>query len=141
MEGPCTPPPTHHPEMKLSAGYSLAGFPFRHSSEPGGAAFPLQIWDTGGQERFRSMVSTFYKGSDGCVLAFDVTDPESFEALGIWRDDVLAKINPMEQSYPMVVLGNKIDLEDRKVLFIHSFIQPTECNDCVPDAVLGLIQC
>ncbi|CAH7199261.1 Rab7b [Phodopus roborovskii] len=74
----------------------------------------LQIWDTGGQERFRSMVSTFYKGSDGCILAFDVTDPESFEALGIWRDDVLAKIIPMEQSYPMVVLGNKIDLEDRK---------------------------
>ncbi|OBS72271.1 hypothetical protein A6R68_13154, partial [Neotoma lepida] len=62
----------------------------------------LQIWDTGGQERFRSMVSTFYKGSDGCILAFDVTDPESFEALGIWRDDVLAKIIPMEQSYPMV---------------------------------------
>lgn len=61
------------------------------------------------------MVSTFYKGSDGCILAFDVTDPESFEALGIWRDDVLAKIIPMEQSYPMVVLGNKIDLEDRKV--------------------------
>ncbi|XP_036019822.1 ras-related protein Rab-7b isoform X2 [Mus musculus] len=75
----------------------------------------LQIWDTGGQERFRSMVSTFYKGSDGCILAFDVTDPESFEALDIWRDDVLAKIIPMEQSYPMVVLGNKIDLEDRKV--------------------------
>lgn len=87
-----------------------------------GIALPLQIWDTGGQERFRSVVSTFYKGSDGCILAFDVTDPESFEALGIWRDDVLAKIIPMEQSYPMVVLGNKIDLEDRKVLFIHLFI-------------------
>ncbi|XP_004641189.1 ras-related protein Rab-7b [Octodon degus] len=75
----------------------------------------LQIWDTGGQERFRSMVSTFYKGSDGCILAFDVTDLESFEALDVWRGDVLAKIIPMEQSYPMVVLGNKIDLEDRKV--------------------------
>ncbi|KFO19626.1 Ras-related protein Rab-7b [Fukomys damarensis] len=74
----------------------------------------LQIWDTGGQERFRSMVSTFYKGSDGCILAFDVTDLESFEALAVWRDDVLAKIIPVEQSYPMVVLGNKIDLEDRK---------------------------
>uniref|UniRef100_H0W7Y1 RAB7B, member RAS onco family n=1 Tax=Cavia porcellus TaxID=10141 RepID=H0W7Y1_CAVPO len=71
----------------------------------------LQIWDTGGQERFRSMVSTFYKGSDGCILAFDVTDLESFEALDVWRGDILAK---MEQSYPMVVLGNKIDLEDRK---------------------------
>ncbi|KAJ8796173.1 hypothetical protein J1605_018115 [Eschrichtius robustus] len=75
----------------------------------------LQIWDTGGQERFRSMVSTFYKGSDGCVLAFDVTDVETFEALETWRGDVLAKTIPMEQSYPMVVLGNKIDLADRQV--------------------------
>ncbi|ELK03307.1 Ras-related protein Rab-7b [Pteropus alecto] len=75
----------------------------------------LQIWDTGGQERFRSMVSTFYKGSDGCILAFDVTDLESFEALNTWRGDVLAKIIPVEQSYPMVVLGNKIDLADRQV--------------------------
>ncbi|XP_057395551.1 ras-related protein Rab-7b isoform X4 [Balaenoptera acutorostrata] len=74
----------------------------------------LQIWDTGGQERFRSMVSTFYKGSDGCVLAFDVTDVETFEALETWRGDVLAKTIPMEQSYPMVVLGNKIDLADRQ---------------------------
>ncbi|XP_036090321.1 ras-related protein Rab-7b isoform X1 [Rousettus aegyptiacus] len=74
-----------------------------------------QIWDTGGQERFRSMVSTFYKGSDGCILAFDVTDLESFEALNTWQGDVLAKIIPVEQSYPMVVLGNKIDLADRQV--------------------------
>ncbi|XP_060034721.1 ras-related protein Rab-7b isoform X3 [Erinaceus europaeus] len=73
-----------------------------------------QIWDTGGQERFRSMVSTFYKGSDGCILAFDVTDLESFEALDTWRGDVLAKTIPMEQSYPIVVLGNKIDLADRQ---------------------------
>ncbi|XP_058396189.1 ras-related protein Rab-7b isoform X1 [Diceros bicornis minor] len=81
----------------------------------GAAALRFQIWDTGGQERFRSMVSTFYKGSDGCILAFDVTDLESFEALDTWRGDVLAKTIPMEQSYPMVVLGNKIDLADRQV--------------------------
>lgn len=66
-------------------------------------------------------MSTFYKGSDGCLLAFDVTDLESFEALDIWRGDVLAKIIPVEQPYPMVVLGNKIDLDDRKVPFLHSF--------------------
>ncbi|XP_074384296.1 ras-related protein Rab-7b isoform X2 [Zonotrichia albicollis] len=75
----------------------------------------LQIWDTGGQERFRSMVSTFYKGSDGCMLAFDVTDRESFEALDNWRDDFLEKVIPREQDFPMVVLGNKIDLSDRQV--------------------------
>uniref|UniRef100_A0A663FB47 Ras-related protein Rab-7b n=1 Tax=Aquila chrysaetos chrysaetos TaxID=223781 RepID=A0A663FB47_AQUCH len=75
----------------------------------------LQIWDTGGQERFRSMVSTFYKGSDGCVLAFDVTDRESFESLDNWRDDFLEKVIPREQDFPMVVLGNKIDICDRQV--------------------------
>nr|XP_060628871.1 ras-related protein Rab-7b [Anolis sagrei ordinatus] len=75
----------------------------------------LQIWDTGGQERFRSMVSTFYKGSDGCMLAFDVTDIDSFECLDDWREDFLQKVIPTEQGFPMVVLGNKIDLQDRQV--------------------------
>ncbi|NWI18292.1 RAB7B protein, partial [Crypturellus soui] len=75
----------------------------------------LQIWDTGGQERFRSMVSTFYKGSDGCMLAFDVTDRESFESLENWRDDFLEKVIPRELDFPMVVLGNKIDICDRQV--------------------------
>ncbi|XP_072504129.1 ras-related protein Rab-7b [Notamacropus eugenii] len=75
----------------------------------------LQIWDTGGQERFRSMVSTFYKGSDGCILAFDVTDRDSFHALDTWRGDILQKTVPTEQVFPMVVLGNKIDLDDREV--------------------------
>ncbi|XP_077190880.1 ras-related protein Rab-7b isoform X1 [Paroedura picta] len=75
----------------------------------------LQIWDTGGQERFRSMVSTFYKGSDGCVLAFDVMDRDSFESLNYWRTDFLQKVVPAEQSFPMVVLGNKIDLKEREV--------------------------
>uniref|UniRef100_A0A670I8R7 Ras-related protein Rab-7b n=1 Tax=Podarcis muralis TaxID=64176 RepID=A0A670I8R7_PODMU len=75
----------------------------------------LQIWDTGGQERFRSMVSTFYKGSDGCMLAFDVTDMDSFQSLDDWREDFLQRVIPMEQGFPMVVLGNKIDLKDRQV--------------------------
>ncbi|XP_053106448.1 ras-related protein Rab-7b [Hemicordylus capensis] len=75
----------------------------------------LQIWDTGGQERFRSVVSTFYKGSDGCVLAFDVTDMDSFESLDDWREDFLQRVIPVEQDFPMVVLGNKIDLRNRQV--------------------------
>ncbi|XP_019369548.1 PREDICTED: ras-related protein Rab-7b isoform X1 [Gavialis gangeticus] len=75
----------------------------------------LQIWDTGGQERFRSMVSTFYKGSDGCMLAFDVTDMESFESMDDWRKDFLDKVLSQEKDFPMVVLGNKIDISDRQV--------------------------
>lgn len=115
-----------YPEKETLTSWDSVRPISRHSSQPYGAAtLPFQIWDTGGQERFRSMVSTFYKGSDGCILAFDVTDLESFEALDTWRGDVLAKTIPMEPSYPMVVLGNKIDLADRQVPFILSFIRQT----------------
>lgn len=78
------------------------------------------------------MVSTFYKGSDGCILAFDVTDLESFEALEMWRGDVLAKTIPMEQSYPIVVLGNKVDLADRQVSFNSLILQMLYDIYCVP---------
>nr|XP_033775051.1 ras-related protein Rab-7b isoform X2 [Geotrypetes seraphini] len=79
------------------------------------ASIKLQIWDTGGQERFRSMVSTFYKGSDGCILAFDVTDQESFDSVEDWRQDFLQRIRPSREDFPMVMLGNKIDIGDRQV--------------------------
>lgn len=61
------------------------------------------------------MVSTFYKGSDGCMLAFDVTDMESFKSMDDWRKDFLDKVLSQEKDFPMVVLGNKIDLSDRQV--------------------------
>ena len=39
----------------------------------------LQIWDTAGQERFQSLGNAFYRGSDACVLVYDVTDENSFQ--------------------------------------------------------------
>ncbi|KAM9320483.1 ras-related protein Rab-7b [Gastrophryne carolinensis] len=75
----------------------------------------LQIWDTGGQERFRSLVSSFYKGSDGCLLVFDVTDEESFTSLEFWRQDFMDKIYTPVGNVPVIVLGNKIDLNERQV--------------------------
>ncbi|XP_029429492.1 ras-related protein Rab-7b-like isoform X2 [Rhinatrema bivittatum] len=75
----------------------------------------LQIWDTGGQERFRSVVSSFYKGSDGCILAFDVTDQESFDSVEDWRQDFLQRIRPSVGTFPMVIMGNKVDISARQV--------------------------
>ncbi|XP_015272497.1 PREDICTED: ras-related protein Rab-7b [Gekko japonicus] len=102
---------TFHEDYQTTLGASVLYKMVMVDSTP----LKLQIWDTGGQERFRSMVSTFYKGSDGCVLAFDVTDRDSFESLNYWRKDFLQKVVPAEQSFPMVVLGNKIDLKEQEV--------------------------
>lgn len=43
----------------------------------------MQIWDTAGQERFQSLGVAFYRGSDCCVLVYDVNSASSFEHLGI----------------------------------------------------------
>ncbi|XP_060089244.1 ras-related protein Rab-7b [Heteronotia binoei] len=102
---------TFHEDYQTTLGASVMSKMVMVDNTP----VKLQIWDTGGQERFRSMVSTFYKGSDGCVLAFDVMDKDSFESLSYWRKDFLQKVVPTEQSFPMVVLGNKIDLKEREV--------------------------
>ncbi|GCB75427.1 hypothetical protein scyTo_0019007 [Scyliorhinus torazame] len=75
----------------------------------------LQIWDTGGQERFKSLVHSFSKGSDGCVLVFDVTDRDSFYALEGWREEILLQIPLEHQDYTFVVLGNKVDITERQV--------------------------
>ena len=41
----------------------------------------VQLWDTAGQERFQSLCQNFYRGSDCCILAFDLTRPETYESL------------------------------------------------------------
>lgn len=76
----------------------------------------FQIWDTAGQERFQSLGVAFYRGADCCVLVFDVTNSNSFKTLDSWRDEFLIQASPRDpENFPFVVLGNKIDLENRQV--------------------------
>ncbi len=59
----------------------------------------------------------FYRGADCCVLVFDVTNPNSFKTLDSWRDEFLIQASPRDpENFPFVVLGNKIDLENRQVI-------------------------
>lgn len=94
----------------------------------------LQIWDTAGQERFQSLGVAFYRGADCCVLVFDVTAPNTFKTLDSWRDEFLIQASPRDpENFPFVVLGNKIDLENRQV----SFSSAVTVTDC---ACLGPVQ-
>lgn len=80
----------------------------------------VQIWDTAGQERFQSLGVAFYRGADCCVLVFDVTAPNTFKTLDSWRDEFLIQASPRDpENFPFVVLGNKIDLENRQVGMSH----------------------
>lgn len=74
----------------------------------------LTIWDTAGQEKFRSLTSSYYRGTQGIILVYDVSKKSSFEALNIWLKEI-----DMYSTYPDVIkllVGNKVDKEkDRAV--------------------------
>ena len=73
----------------------------------------LNIWDTAGQERFKNITSTYYKGSQGVMLVYDVTDPESFKSIEMWLGEVSKHAGP---NAVKLLIGNKCDMEeDRKV--------------------------
>ena len=63
------------------------------------------------------MTVAFYRGADCCVLVFDVNVAKTFESLDSWRDEFLIQAGPRDpDSFPFVVLGNKIDLENQRVV-------------------------
>ena len=73
----------------------------------GGVPYALQLWDTAGQEKFRSVVSSYYRGAHGVLLMYDVTRRPTFEALEGWLTEVRAKC---DEGVVVVVVGNKLDL-------------------------------
>ena len=66
----------------------------------------------------------FYRGADCCVLVFDVTAPNTFKTLDSWRDEFLIQASPRDpENFPFVVLGNKIDLENRQVVISFRYLR------------------
>ena len=73
----------------------------------------VRVWDTAGQERFNSITSGYLRGLHGCFIVYDVTDRESFEKLNTWIQ-LYTDFNQYKKRI-MIVLGNKIDIENRVV--------------------------
>jgi small GTP-binding protein len=71
----------------------------------------LQIWDTSGQERYRSITKNFYRNAHGILFVFDVTNQTSFDHLKDW----LNSSNECDIDFKKIIVGNKIDLNDRVV--------------------------
>ena len=80
---------------------------------PEGAPNEMQvkIWDTAGQERFRTLTHAFYKQANGVVVAFDVTNEDTFKNVRKWMESIYEHA---DQNICKVMVGNKIDLEDER---------------------------
>ncbi|CAI5464659.1 unnamed protein product [Closterium sp. Yama58-4] len=78
-----------------------------------GEMVKLSIWDTAGQEKFRTLTEAYYRGAHGILLVYDITDKSSFDNVRGW-------INSIEEhstrGVRVVVVGNKADMESRRVI-------------------------
>lgn len=70
----------------------------------------LQIWDLAGQPAFKAVRSTFYKGTTGAFLVFDITNAASLYSLEGWLEELYRNSHTI--CIPLIILGNKIDLRN-----------------------------
>ena len=75
--------------------------------------YRIQIWDTAGQENFRSITRAYFKKCVCAIVVYDITSKESFEHIQNWIDDVHEQ---SPKTVLIVLIGNKIDLEERRVI-------------------------
>lgn len=72
----------------------------------GDVVHKLALWDTAGQERFRGLTSSYYKGANGVIVMYDVTDRKSFNEVDSWIQEVK---NNCSCTPIFCIVGNKID--------------------------------
>lgn len=75
----------------------------------------LQIWDTAGSERFRSIVNNYYRDCIGIFIVFDKTNRKSFESVTSWYENALEHVTHTPEELTFVLVGNKNDLQPQQV--------------------------
>ena len=86
---------------------------FTKEEEINGRKIRVKIWDTAGQELYKSITKNFYRNSDGVIIVYDVTDRESFEKVQGWVQTI-SEYTDTEKKIQKVLVANKVDLT-RKV--------------------------
>ncbi|KAM3573789.1 hypothetical protein VYU27_004210 [Nannochloropsis oceanica] len=78
-----------------------------------GKRIKLQIWDTAGQERFRTITTSYFRGAQGILLVYDVTDRRSFESIRNWVGQIQQHADVHVNK---ILIGNKCDMTPQRVV-------------------------
>jgi len=94
-----------NPSERLTIGVDF----YFKTLELDGKKIKLQLWDAGGEERFRFLLPTYIRGSNGALFIYDITNYSSLAHIDDW-------LMVIREEFPIVVVGNKADLiDDREV--------------------------
>lgn len=97
-----------NPDLRLTVGVEF----FIKTIEINGKTIKLQIWDMGGEERFRFLLPTYSLGTSGAIFMYDITNMSSLEAHQSWTSIVREK----NGNIPIILVGNKVDLESKRAV-------------------------
>ena len=95
------------PEYQLTIGVEFGAKNIQLNDK----IFRIQIWDTAGQENFRSITRAYYKNSVCALIVYDISSKDSFNNVSTWVDDCK---NQSPKTIFLVLVGNKSDLNDKR---------------------------
>lgn len=84
---------------------------FSRGVDVGNIKITLMIWDTAGEERFRSVAPSLLRGADGIVIVYDVTRPSSLSEIDFYFKMFLEMVHVNHSRPPVLLLGNKCDVD------------------------------
>lgn len=87
--------------------------------------YRIQVWDTAGQENFRSITRAYYKNSVCAMVVYDITNRDSFQNVQTWIEDCK---NQCPKTVFLVLVGNKSDLEEKRVVSYNEAIDLANKN-------------
>uniref|UniRef100_A0A0N5B0G1 Ras-related protein Ral-a n=1 Tax=Syphacia muris TaxID=451379 RepID=A0A0N5B0G1_9BILA len=76
----------------------------------------IDILDTAGQEDYSAIRDNYYRSGEGFICVFSITDAESFEATNEFREQILRVKNSTDSSIPLMLVGNKADLNSERCI-------------------------
>ena len=90
---------------------STIGFDFKYKlvTLEDGKIVKVQLWDTAGEERFRTIAKSYYKGAHGIVLRYDVTNRKTYENIRKWMNQIK---DDSSSNISIILVANKIDCEN-----------------------------
>ena len=93
---------------------STIGIDFKTKTETvNNKQYKIYLYDTTGQEKYKSIALNIIKNAQGIILMYDITDRESFESIPEWIKSIK---EAKGSNFPMILLGNKLDKEDVRVI-------------------------
>ena len=91
-----------------------------------GTEAKLMIFDTAGQERFKSLAENYIRKANGILLVYDISEKQSFQNIENWMDSIKENSNEL----PIILIGNKSDLNDERQVSIEEGQQKADEFGC-----------